>query len=108
LVEVYNSFSLFSLPSHQEGFGFPIIEAQACGVPVLTMKGAMIPEEVSRHTVKCEDEEDMAKWIDRLLNDQQERERLITEGLRYARAFSVEEMGRRTLAVYTELLDPTR
>lgn len=107
LVETYNSFSLFSLPSHQEGFGFPIIEAQACGVPVLTMKGAMIPEEVSRHTVKCESEEDMARWMDRLINDQQKRESVIAEGLRYAGTFSVEEMGQKTLAIYKELIGPS-
>jgi glycosyltransferase involved in cell wall biosynthesis len=106
LVETYNSFSLFSLPSHQEGFGFPIIEAQACGVPVLTMKGAMIPEEVSRYAVKCENEEDMARWMDLLINDRQKREHIITEGLLYASKFSVEEMGQRTLAIYRELMGP--
>lgn len=100
LVATYNSFSLFVLPSHQEGFGFPIIEAQACAVPVLTVKGALIPDEVSMTTVKCSDEKDMADKMETILSDPDLRERVIADGLRHATSFSVEELGARTKAVY--------
>jgi len=103
LVAMYNSFSLFVLPSHQEGFGFPIIEAQACGVPVLTVKGAMIPEEVMRGTVSCRDIDDMAVWMDRLQNDVREREKVIAEGIAHAKCFSLENMAQMTSSVYEQL-----
>ena len=103
LVKTYNSFSLFVLPSLQEGFGFPIIEAQACGVPVLTLRGALIPEEVARFTIKCSDEEDMAEQMDRLMKDKGLRERTISDGIRHAAEFSIEEMGLRTRSVYESL-----
>lgn len=36
MVQTYNAFDVFVLPTHGEGFGMPIVEAQACGVPVIT------------------------------------------------------------------------
>ena len=50
LVEFYNSLDLFVFPSVAEGFGLPIVEALACGVPVITFDDAKIPLEVQRHT----------------------------------------------------------
>lgn len=103
LVETYNSFSLFVLPSIQEGFGFPIIEASACGVPVLTMAGALIPEEVARYTIRCTDERDMAEKMEQLMRDRERREKVIREGIDHAATFSVQEMGARTVAVYQKV-----
>lgn len=104
LVETYNSFSMVAMTSFQEGFGFPIIEAQACGIPVLTVEGAMIPEEVSRATVKCIDLRDMAEWMERLRKDSPERERIITEGLAHAAQFSLGRMAKATASVYEQAL----
>lgn len=100
LVQTYCSFSMFVLPSLQEGFGFPIIEAQACGVPVLTVKGALIPEEVTRFTVKCDGEEGMADQMVKVMSDLEFREKTILDGIKYASTFSVREMGLRTRSVY--------
>ncbi|MBI0584500.1 MAG: glycosyltransferase family 4 protein [Methanomassiliicoccus sp.] len=108
LVQTYNSFSLFVLPSFQEGFGFPIIEAQACGVPVLTVKGALIPEEVTRFTVECDGEDSMADQMARLLRDREYREKIISDGIRHAGTFSVKEMGYRTASVYKSVYDQGR
>ena len=44
LTEVYNSFDVFLLPSSGEGFGIPIIEAQACGIPVIVCNFTAMPE----------------------------------------------------------------
>ncbi len=105
LVGTYSSFDIFAFPSAQEGFGFPILEAQACGLPVLTLEGAMIPEEVSRCTLKCAGEQGLADSMVRLRNDQILREKLIEDGLRYAATFSVRTMAERTYNVYQRLLD---
>jgi len=104
LVETYCSFSMLAMTSFQEGFGLPIIEAQACGVPVLTVEGAMIPEEVTRATVRCRDLKDMAEWMDRLQNAAMERERIIAEGLEHAKLFSIDRMAEKTASVYAAAL----
>jgi len=105
LVATYNSFSLFVLPSHQEGFGFPIIEAQACAVPVLTVQGALIPEEVATSTVRCNDEQDMADRMAMMMSDPDLRERVIAEGLAHAKCFSLEHMAKMTASVYEQLTE---
>ena len=104
LVETYNSFSMLAMTSFQEGFGLPIIEAQACGVPVLTVEGAMIPEEVTRATVKCKDLQDMAEWMDRLQNDDEERKRIVAEGIAHAGTFALERMAEMTVSTYETAL----
>lgn len=100
IVETYNSFTLFAFPSLQEGFGFPILEAQACGVPVLVLKGAMVPEEVSRQALHCTDAQDMADQFYQLLTDTTYRDDVIRDGIDYAATFSVEALGARTYQVY--------
>ena len=105
LVETYNSFDMFVFPSFQEGFGFPILEAQACGLPVLTMEGAMIPEEVSRHTLKCAGEQGLADTILRLREDIKLRQKMSEMGIHYAATFSVKAMAERTYSVYQRLFD---
>jgi glycosyltransferase involved in cell wall biosynthesis len=104
LLETYNSFTLFAFPSLQEGFGFPILEAQACGLPVLVLKNAMVPEEVARHAIHCSDEAEMAEQFHRLLSDDQYREGMVREGIDYAATFSVASMAARTVEVYEKAL----
>ncbi len=53
----FSSIDLFVFPSAVEGYGLPIVEALACGVPVATMEDALIPEEVKRHTFVVSREE---------------------------------------------------
>lgn len=103
ILETYNSFTVFAFPSLQEGFGFPILEAQACGVPVLVLKGSMVPEEVTSRAIECVDESDMAEKLYELLSDEEYRKRVIKEGIDYAAAFSVEALGERTCQVYAKL-----
>jgi glycosyltransferase involved in cell wall biosynthesis len=104
LVRTYNSFSMVAMTSFQEGFGFPILEAQACGVPVLTVEGALIPPEVAEATVRCRDQEDMADRMHTLLMDQGERDRIVQAGLEHAALFTIEKMAEETLSAYREAI----
>lgn len=104
LVEAYNSFDVFVLPSEWEGFGLPILEAQRCGVPVIIREDAHIPEEVSKCCLKADSEEDMADKICQLLVDERLRQAMIEQGLEYSQEFTWERTVQETLGVYEEAL----
>jgi glycosyltransferase involved in cell wall biosynthesis len=100
----YNSFDVFVLPSEWEGFGFPILEAQRCGVPVIIREHAHIPQEVSKYCLKASSEEDMADKISEVLANAALREAVIEQGLEYSKQFTWERTVQETLKVYEEAL----
>lgn len=104
LVSTYNSFMLFCLPSLQEGFSLPVIEAERCGVPVLTLEDAMMPEEVVTVSTKCRDEEDMVSKIHFLLKNKEAYEKAVNAGLEHSRQFSTENTARMTAEAYKKAL----
>jgi len=104
LVEVYNSFDVFVLPSEWEGFGIPILEAQKCGVPVIIREDAHIPPEVTRCCVKAKSEGDMADKIYEILTNSSLRDDIIKKGLEYSRQFTWEKTVSETIKVYEEIL----
>ncbi len=105
IVKVYNSFGVFAFPSVQEGFGFPIMEAQACGVPVVILKGALIPHESVGEAQACKDEQEMASAMRRLLTDEVTRSRVVQAGMIYTSGFTLENMARKTMDVYRNVLE---
>jgi len=104
LVETYNSFDVFVLPSEWEGFGLPILEAQRCGVPVIIREDAHIPAEVSQCCLKASSEEDMAHKMYELLTNTTLRRAMIEEGLEYSQQFTWERTVHETVNVYEEAL----
>ncbi|MCD6446446.1 glycosyltransferase family 4 protein, partial [Candidatus Bathyarchaeota archaeon] len=84
VVRLYNSFDVFLFPSTYEGFGLPILEAQACGVPVFIFKDAKIPEETRRFAIECEDVKDMAEKVINLLENEEEYLWYRKKGIEYA------------------------
>lgn len=97
----------FLLPSLYEGFGLPVLEAMACGTPVLTSNRSSLPEVAGDAAllVDPEDPEAIAEGIARLLGDTSYRRGLARRGLQRARRFSWADTARRTLALYQEALD---
>jgi len=100
LVELYRGAAALVLPSRYEGFGLPVVEAMACGTPVVAAPDAALLEIADDAAVFVKPS-DLADGIRRALED---RERLVAAGLRRATQFSWDETARRTLAVYREVL----
>ncbi|HJS73406.1 MAG TPA: glycosyltransferase, partial [Vicinamibacteria bacterium] len=103
----YSNAELFVYPSLYEGFGFPVIEAMACGAPVLTSNTSSLAEIAGGAALLVDpyDTAALADAMDRALGDGTERERLRVAGLARARSFSWERTTRETIQVYEEALE---
>lgn len=104
LVALYKNAQLFVMPSFEEGFGIPILEAMACEVPVVSSnKGAL--KEVGENACLYFDPtniDEMVKKISFVSNDQSLRKQLIENGKKRVKDFSWEKLARKTLEVYSE------
>ena len=106
LPAVYSGAALFVFPSLHEGFGLPLLEAMACGVPVVTSNISSLPEVAGDAAVLVDprDEQGLAGAIARLLRDEALRGRLREAGIARARQFSWEATARRTLDAYAAVV----
>jgi glycosyltransferase involved in cell wall biosynthesis len=98
----YNAATVFGYPSVYEGFGLPVLEAQACGTPVLTSNVSSLPEAAGDGALMVDpyDVEELAAGLDRLLTDEPLRHELRERGLAHARQFSWPHTARETECVY--------
>jgi len=87
---------VFAYPSLYEGFGFPVLEAQACGVPLLTSATSSLPEVAGDGALLVDptDTEAIAAGLCRLLEDPALREALVARGFANLRRFSWERAAR--------------
>jgi len=105
LAAFYRSADVFAFPSLWEGFGWPALEAMACGTPVVTSNVASLPEVVGDAgvTVDPRDDRELATQIQRLLTNPDEHARRAEACLAQASKFSWEKCARQTLQVYEEI-----
>lgn len=105
LVHLYNLADLFVFPSLHEGFGFPPLEALACGTPLVCSNRASLPEVVGEAAIMVEprDVKGLAQAMERVLTDRDLAQQLRGRGLERARLFSWEKTARETLKVYEEV-----
>lgn len=93
-----------AFPSLYEGFGFPPLEAMACGCPVVTSDSSSLPEVVGDAAIKLSpyDVKGLASVLEEVLTDQELKESLIKKGMEQAAKFSWERAAEKTLEVYRE------
>ncbi len=93
-------------PSRYEGFGLPILQAQACGTPVLASDSASMPEVGGEGAlyVTAEEPEDIAGGMKRLMDESATADRLRRAGFENVKRFSWDETARLTMNVLLEVL----
>lgn len=101
---------VFAYPSLYEGFGFPVLEAQACGVPLLASHTSSLPEVVGEGGLLVDplDETAIAEGLARLLDDVMLRRTLVALGSANLRRFSWEATARVVLSVMEDLFSYPR
>jgi len=106
LAALYSLATVFAYPSLREGFGLPVLEAMACGTPVLTSDVSSLPEVAGEAAVLVPptDIEAIADGLLRLLEDAALRADLGERGRRQAAGFSWERCARETLGVYNSVV----
>ncbi len=110
LPALYSAADLLTFPSLYEGFGLPLLEAMACGTPVITSDASSLPEVAADGSAVLLSPHDEAAWTSALLDaltDEPARRRLIEAGFARAQRFTWEAAAHQLVDLYQGLLDAT-
>lgn len=106
LVGIYNLATVFVMPSLYEGFGLPILEAMACGCPVVTSREGSLPEIAGEAAsyVDASDTEDIKRGIWEVFHNEKLRQTLSKKGLEHAKQFSWKKTAGDTIGIYKKIV----
>lgn len=101
-VAIVNSAEVLLLPSFYEGFGLPILEAQACGVPVITSNVASMPEVAGEGAIFVNpyNVDEISKAISRIIQSKEKKDELVRKGFENIKKFSWEKCAGDTIRAY--------
>ena len=101
LVAIYSAASVYVQPSLYEGFGLPILEAMACGTPVVSSNQSSLPEVAAAAAVLVDPDANGIAWgINKVLTDARFRTKLKLDGLRRVKTARWNLTAQKTLGVY--------
>lgn len=106
LPAIYSGAAVFLYTSLRESFGIPLLEAMACGTPVITSNTSSMPEVAGEAALFVDpfNENDIAEKLIKLLTDATLAERIKAKGLERVKLFSWEQTARKTHALYKEVI----
>jgi len=106
LPALYTDATIFTYPSHFEGFGLPVLEAMSCGTPTLVSNVSSLPEIIGDAglTFQPNNQADFVKKVNQLLDSKTLRDSLSKKALVQAAKFNWEKTARATLLVFENLM----
>jgi glycosyltransferase involved in cell wall biosynthesis len=110
LAEFYRNAAVFAYPSFYEGFGMPILEAMACGAPVVASDSSSLPEVGGDAALYANphDPDSFTAQVRQVLQNNVIRERMIAAGIERAREFSWRRTAVGTVKVYSNICETNR
>ena len=102
----YNAASLLVLPSFYEGFGMPVLEAMACGTPVIAANNSSLPEVTgdAGRLFDPEDSQALAEHMVTVLDDPEIAATMRDRGLKQAKKYTWSESGQKLKTTYLKVL----
>jgi len=105
LVAIYNLAAVYCQPSFYEGFGLPVLEAMACGCPVVSSNRGSLPEICGKAALLVDSQQkSIARSLEKVINDRQFAVGLSKKGIEQAKKFSWRKTAENTIKVYQTIL----
>ncbi len=104
LINIYNAADLFIYPSSYEGFGIPVLEAMACGVPTIALNNSAFVEFASgAYLCKDSSADELYRGMSAVLSSKELQAELRRKGMMRAKDYGWDEIARKTMDVLAEV-----